>query len=116
MSRFERWIRAEPIATGLRELADVRAKDVSGFMRENFSPNAVVSRARAWRNGYRENYIDTDSIQPLYDALLTIGLLSYAMAWSIEIRHLRAIQELRRLQEEQQKQQTQQQQQQTEHH
>jgi hypothetical protein len=60
--------------------------------------------------------MDTDSIQPLYDALLMIGLLSYAMAWSIEIRHLRAIQELRRLQQEQQKQQAQQQQQQTEHH
>ncbi len=116
MSRFERWSRAEPIATGLRELANVRAKDVSGFMRENFSPNAVVRRARAWRNGYTENYMDTDSIQPLYDALLMIGLLSYAMAWSIEIRHLRAIQELRRLQQEQQKQQAQQQQQQTEHH
>jgi hypothetical protein len=110
MSRFERWTRAEPIATGLRELADLRVKDVPGFVRENFTRDAVLRRARTWRDRYKHKYIDTGSIQPLYDALLAIGLLSYAMSWPIEIRHLRAIEELRRLQLEREKQQQQQQQ------
>jgi hypothetical protein len=46
----------------------------------------------------------------LYDALLAIGLLSYAISWPVEIRHLRAIEELRRIQLEREKQQQQQQQ------
>jgi hypothetical protein len=110
MSRFERLTRAEPIATGLRELADLRVKDVPGFVRENFTKDAVLRRARIWRDRYKQKYIDTGSIQPLYDALLAIGLLSYAISWPVEMRHLRAIEELRRLQLEREKQQQQQQQ------
>ncbi len=110
MSRFERLTRAEPIATGLRELADLRVKDVPGFVRENFTRDAMLRRARTWRDRYKHKYIDTGSNHALYDALLAIGLLSYAISWPVEIRHLRAIEELRRIQLEREKQQQQQQQ------
>lgn len=44
---------------------------------------------RIYLLNYHKKYIQTGSIKPLNHVLISVGLLSYAVGWPTELRHLR---------------------------
>nr|PNR27471.1 hypothetical protein PHYPA_029623 [Physcomitrium patens] len=81
------------MAAPLRNLASMKVKDVPNHLKSNLSREKVMSSTWSWLYKYNEKYIQTGSIRPLMDVMLSVGFLSYAIAWPTEIRHLRHAEE-----------------------
>lgn len=81
------------MASALRSLASLKVKDVPTYVKSSFSKEKVIQDTWSWLYKYNEKYVQTGSIRPLTDVMLSIGFLSYAIAWPTEIRHLRHAEE-----------------------
>ncbi|KAH9567387.1 hypothetical protein CY35_03G027200 [Sphagnum magellanicum] len=42
----------------------------------------------SWLHNYNEKYIQTRSIKPLNDVMISAGILSYFVGWPTELWHL----------------------------
>ena len=74
--------------SGLRQLANMKLKDVLSFVRASANKAYVSQKAWGFLNNYNEQYIKTGSIRPINDVLISIFFLSYAIGWPTELRHL----------------------------
>ena len=81
------------MASALKNLASLKVKDVPTFVKSSLSKEKVMQDAWSWLYKYNEKYVQTGSIRPLTDVMLSIGFLSYATAWPTETRHLRHAEE-----------------------
>lgn len=81
------------MAAPLRNLASMKVKDVPTYVKTSINREKVMNDTWSWLYKYNEKYIQTGSIRPLMDVMLSVGLLSYAVAWPTEIRHLRHAEE-----------------------
>lgn len=79
--------------SGLRQLASMKLKDVPSFVRSSANREYVAKKTWGFLNNYNERYIKTSSIRPLNDVLISVFILSYAIGWPTEIRHLRHAEE-----------------------
>lgn len=84
---------ATNMASALRNLASLKVKDVPTFVKSSLSKEKVMQDTWSWLYKYNEKYVQTGSIRPLTDVMLSVGFLSYAIAWPTEIRHLRHAEE-----------------------
>lgn len=74
--------------SGLRQLANMKLKDVPSFVRSSANREYVAQKTWGFLNNYNERYIKTSSIRPLNDVLISVFIISYAIGWPTEIRHL----------------------------
>lgn len=91
-----RWVRAKGAAmafSGLRQLANMKLKDVPSFVRSSANREYVAQKTWGFLNNYNERYIKTSSIRPLNDVLISVFIISYAIGWPTELRHLHHAQE-----------------------
>lgn len=54
---------------------------VQKHARENWTPSKLQGRFVAWKDDYKQKYIDTGSIKPLFDVMIYGFFLSYAISW-----------------------------------
>lgn len=81
------------MAGNLKNLASMKVKDVPTFVKTAVTREKVVERTWNFLYKYNEKYIQTGSIRPLNDVMISIGILSYAVGWPTELRHLRHAEE-----------------------
>lgn len=81
------------MAAPLRNLASMKVKDVPTYVKSSLTREKVVKDTWSWLYNYNEKYIQTGSIRPLTDVMISVGFLSYAVGWPTEIRHLRHAEE-----------------------
>lgn len=81
------------MAAPLRNLASMKVKDVPTYVKTSLTREKVMNNTWSWLYKYNEKYIQTGSIRPLTDVMLSVGFLSYAVGWPTEIRHLRHAEE-----------------------
>lgn len=72
----------------------LKLKELTPYVRdyasENFAPAVVQSRTTTFLNRYKKDYIDTGSAKPLFDVMIGLFFLSYAISWPGEYRHYKA--------------------------
>jgi hypothetical protein len=78
---------------GLKSLANLKVKDVPSFVKSNVTREAVSQKTWSWLEKYNEKYIQTGSIRPLNDVMISVGILAYFVGWPTELRHLRHAEE-----------------------
>eukprot|EP00243_Klebsormidium_subtile_P005238 TRINITY_DN2073_c0_g2_i1.p1 TRINITY_DN2073_c0_g2~~TRINITY_DN2073_c0_g2_i1.p1 ORF type:complete len:102 (-),score=14.86 TRINITY_DN2073_c0_g2_i1:273-578(-) len=77
-----------------KHVASLKAKEVPGYVRETVTPEKIKTGFQKWVENYRLKYIETDSIKPLNDVLIYGFIISYALAWPTEIKHIRHAEEV----------------------
>lgn len=82
------------MAASLRNLASMKVKDVPTYVKSSLNGEKVMKDTWSWLYKYNEKYIQTGSIKPLHDVMLSVGILGYAIAWPTELRHLRHAEEV----------------------
>ena len=82
------------MASALKNLASLKVKDVPTFVKSSLSKEKVMQDAWSWLYKYNEKFVQTSSIRPLTNVMLSIGFLSYATVWPTETRHLRHAEEV----------------------
>ena len=81
------------MAAPLRNLASMKVKDVPSHLKSSLSGEKLSKETWSWLYKYNEKYIQTGSIRPLNDVMLTVGFISYFVGWPTELRHLRHAEE-----------------------
>lgn len=76
-----------------QRLASMKLKDVPSFIRARANKQFIEKQTWGFLNNYNEKYIKTGSIKPLNDVLISVFVLSYAIGWPTEIRHLKHAEE-----------------------
>eukprot|EP00897_Mesotaenium_endlicherianum_P003521 jgi/Mesen1/3197/ME000185S02338 len=67
------------MSQALRQLAQLKVKDVPNFAKENVTTSNISNSFQKWAHNYHQKYILTGSIKPLNDLLIYVGILSYAV-------------------------------------
>ena len=82
---------ATKFTQGLQKL---KVKEVGPYTRQfaeqHLTPSKLSSRYNNWFQNYKAKYIDTGSPKPLWDTMAGLFVLSYALAWPQELKHLKA--------------------------
>ncbi|KAJ7555942.1 hypothetical protein O6H91_05G106800 [Diphasiastrum complanatum] len=73
----------------VKGLSQLKVKQVPPYLKSTLTRDNIVSGTRSWLDNYNTKYVQTGSIKPLNDVLISVFLLSYAVGWPTEIRHLR---------------------------
>ncbi|KAJ7513777.1 hypothetical protein O6H91_23G013800 [Diphasiastrum complanatum] len=73
----------------VKGLSQLKVKELPSYLKSTLTREKIVSSTRSWLDNYNTKYVQTGSIKPLNDVLISVGILSYALSWPTEIRHLR---------------------------
>ncbi|KAG6556630.1 hypothetical protein Mapa_001571 [Marchantia paleacea] len=76
-----------------RSLASMKLKDVPTFVKTVVTKDNVSKNTWSFLYNYNQKYIQTGSIKPVNDVMMSVGLLGYAVGWPTEIRHLKHAEE-----------------------
>jgi hypothetical protein len=79
--------------SGLRSLASMKLKDVPSFVKTTVTRDNVSKKTWNFLYNYNEKYIQTGSMKPLTDVLITVFFIGYAVGWPTELRHLKHAEE-----------------------
>ena len=84
--------------SGKRPWRQVKVGELPGIISKEMSLDKLEKRLKS-RQGikdikkillnYHRQHVQTGSIRPLNHLLISVGLLSYAIGWPTELRHLR---------------------------
>jgi hypothetical protein len=84
------------MAGPLKNFGKVRLKELPVYLKKSvksFNKAKLLEHTWSFLYNYNEKYIMTGSIRPLNDVLIVVGILSYAVGWPTELRHLRHAEE-----------------------
>ena len=73
----------------LRQAAGLKLKEVPAFVRNVATWENIERETTTFLKDYNQKYILTSSPKPLFDVMIGVFVLSYAVGWPTEIRHLR---------------------------
>jgi hypothetical protein len=76
-----------------RQLGALKVKEVPDFLKKTITKDAVKENAKLFLSEYREKYIKTGSILPVYHAMGAVFATAYVTVWPTEYRHFKAQQE-----------------------
>jgi len=76
-----------------RQLGSLKVKEVPDFLKKTITKDAVKENAKLFLSEYREKYIKTGSILPVYHAMGAVFATAYVTVWPTEYRHFKAQQE-----------------------
>ena len=81
------------VASFFRQLGRLRVKEVPDFLRKTVTKENIQSNGEKYLEEYREKYIKTGSILPVYHAMAGVFATAYVVTWPTEYRHFKAQQE-----------------------
>ena len=81
------------IASFFRQLCRLRVREVPEFLRKTVTRESIQSNGEKYLEEYREKYIKTGSILPVYHAMAGVFATAYVVTWPTEYRHVKAAQE-----------------------
>ena len=81
------------IASFFRQLGRLRVREVPEFLRKTVTRESIQSNGEKYLEEYREKYIKTGSILPVYHAMAGVFATAYVVTWPTEYRHFKAAQE-----------------------
>ena len=79
------------IASFFRQLGRLRVREVP--LRKTVTRENIQSNGEKYLEEYREKYIKTGSILPVYHAMAGVFATAYVVTWPTEYRHFKAQQE-----------------------
>ncbi|KAK9823319.1 hypothetical protein WJX72_001893 [[Myrmecia] bisecta] len=82
------------MSTFLNKAKTLKLKELTPYVKDyasqNLAPSVVQSRTTTFLNEYKKKHIDTGSVKPLFDTMVGLFFLSYAIAWPQEYKHYKA--------------------------
>jgi hypothetical protein len=74
----------------LSKLGQLKIKEVPQFLRAHVSKDSVREYGNKYFQEYREKYIETGSIMPVFHVMGGVFATAYITVWPTEYRHFKA--------------------------
>ena len=72
------------------QLGSLKVKEVPEFLKKTITKENAIENFQRYSKEYREKYIQTGSIAPVYHAMGAVFATAYVTAWPTEYRHFKA--------------------------